>query len=302
MPSLLSRSGNEFIAKQGTAVMKKNPASVPEPRKNSTAKVRRTSKTDVETAPASTRRKPLLDAAVDSVKKMLKSKSGSKKSAAKEPQVEVEAPTVVRRSYTRPKKAEILDVPPILLEGDAPADAPSAGPAKNIPSAPRRPRRIFPAANCPKATAPKNYFLTARDPHWLYAHWDLTRAQQDALNAESTDGHLILRIFAGKIEGHPAYEIHVHPESRHWFAHVERAGNSYAAELGYYSALGKWMRVAFPAARSRRPTRRPRKMPRNSRPSRLNFRSPPHADHRGRRARQRPAGASHRGIAPRRSS
>ena len=39
-------------------------------------------------------------------------------------------------------------------------------------------------------------------------------------------------------------EIHVHPESRHWFTHVERAGNSYVAELGYYSALGKWMRVS----------------------------------------------------------
>jgi hypothetical protein len=120
----------------------------------------------------------------------------------------------------------------------------SAAPAKNFPSAPRRPCRVFPAANCRKAYGTKKLFLTARDPHWLYAHWDLTREQQNQFNSESADGHLILRIFAGKIEGHPAYEIHVHPDSRHWFAHVERAGNSYAAELGYYSSLGKWMRVA----------------------------------------------------------
>ena len=58
----------------------------------------------------------------------------------------------------------------------------------------------------------------------------------------------MLRVFSGKIEGHPIYEIHVHPESRHWFAHVERAGQSYAAELGYYSALGKWTRVAVSSA------------------------------------------------------
>jgi hypothetical protein len=64
------------------------------------------------------------------------------------------------------------------------------------------------------------------------------------VNAQSSDGHLVLRVYAQKIEGHPTYEIHVHPESRHWFAHVERAGSSYAAELGYYSALGKWMRIA----------------------------------------------------------
>ncbi len=87
-------------------------------------------------------------------------------------------------------------------------------------------------------------FLTARDPHWLYANWDLTPDQQREFNTASTDGHLILRVYAGKIEGHPAYEIHVHPESRHWFAHVERAGHSYSAELGYYSAVGKWTRVA----------------------------------------------------------
>jgi len=68
------------------------------------------------------------------------------------------------------------------------------------------------------------------------------------LNARSADGHLILRIYAGKVEGHPICEIHVHPESRHWFAHVERAGNSYAAELGYYSPLGRWARIAASSA------------------------------------------------------
>ena len=72
----------------------------------------------------------------------------------------------------------------------------------------------------------------------------MTREQQLKLNAQSTDGHLVLRIYAHKIEGHPTYEIHVHPESRHWFTHVERAGNSYVAELGYYSALGRWTRIS----------------------------------------------------------
>jgi hypothetical protein len=57
-----------------------------------------------------------------------------------------------------------------------------------------------------------------------------------------------LRVYADRLEGHPLYEIHVHPESRHWFVHVERAGNSYAAELGYYSSLGRWTRVAVSSA------------------------------------------------------
>jgi hypothetical protein len=103
-------------------------------------------------------------------------------------------------------------------------------------------------AELPEAYGTRQLFLTARDPHWLYAHWDLTRDQQARCNSRSGDGHLVLRVYPHKLEGHPINEIHVHPESRHWFAHVERAGDSYTAELGYYSALGKWVRIATSAA------------------------------------------------------
>jgi hypothetical protein len=155
--------------------------------------------------------------------------------------VKVDATTVVRRSYSQKKKPV---VPPILLEGDEPSTPAASGPGAKFALGAAPPAQAFSGGELPASYGTRKLFLTARDPHWLYANWDLTPAQQRELNAASTDGHLILRIYGGKIEGHPAYEIHVHPESRHWFAHVERAGNSYAAELGYYSALGKWMRVA----------------------------------------------------------
>jgi hypothetical protein len=135
-------------------------------------------------------------------------------------------------------------VPPILLESDHPASPAAGGLGEKFSLGATPPAQSFSGGELPESYGTRKLFLAARDPHWLYAHWDLTREQQGKFNTESTDGHLILRIFAGKIEGHPASEIHVHPDSRHWFAHVERAGNSYAAELGYYSALGKWTRVA----------------------------------------------------------
>ncbi len=186
--------------------------------------------------------KPLIDSAIDAAKRMLKPKQAPK---GGEPQIEVNATTVVRRTYTKKKKTETeTDVPPILLEGDAPAPVPVSGPGEKFSLGARPPAQSFSGGELPESYGTRKLFLTARDPHWLYAHWDLTRPQQLELNGASTDGHLVLRIYAGKIEGHPAYEIHVHPESRHWFAHVERAGISYAAELGYYSALGKWTRVA----------------------------------------------------------
>jgi uncharacterized protein len=170
-----------------------------------------------------------------------KTKSAAAKKSA-ETKTEVTAETLVRRTYTRKKKTE---VPPILLEGDSPTTSPISGPGQKYSLGATPPSQSFGVeAELPESYGTKKLFLTARDPHWLYAHWDLTHAQQVKMNALSTDGHLVLRIYPHKIEGHPLYEIHVHPESRHWFAHVERAGNSYVAELGYYSALGRWTRIS----------------------------------------------------------
>ena len=169
---------------------------------------------------------------------------GAKPNDGEEPSQENakrDALTVVGRPASQKKKA---GVPPILLEGDEPSAPAVSGPGVKFSLGATPPAQSFSGGELPESYGTRKLFLTARDPHWLYATWDLTSGQQKELNAASTDGHLILRVYSGKIEGHPTYEIHVHPESRHWFAHVERAGNSYAAELGYYSALGKWMRVA----------------------------------------------------------
>ncbi len=147
----------------------------------------------------------------------------------------------------RRKKTEI---PAILLEGDKSPFTTVGGPGQKYTVGPEPASRQFETAEAelPEAYGTQQLFLTARDPHWLYAHWDLTHDQQARCNALSADGHLVLRIYSHKLEGHPIGEIHVHPESRHWFAHVERAGDSYAAELGYYSTLGKWTRIATSGA------------------------------------------------------
>jgi hypothetical protein len=143
-----------------------------------------------------------------------------------------------------------LEVPSILLEDDNPPTPSVAGPGEKFSLGPSPVTQKFDdkEGELPEAYGTRKLFLTARDPHWLYAHWDLTREQQSKLNLESGDGCLVLRLYANALEGHPAHEIHVHPDSRHWFAHVDRAGDSYVAELGYYSPVGRWMRVAVSAA------------------------------------------------------
>ncbi len=141
-------------------------------------------------------------------------------------------------------------IPSILLEGDESYPPPTAGPGQKFelgPTSPAaRPRRE--GAALPAAYGTGKLLLAARDPHWLYVHWDLTPEQQRCYNALSADHHLVVRLFAGAVKDRPALEVHVHPESRHWFIHVERAGTRYVAELGYYRTERQWVRVATSAA------------------------------------------------------
>jgi uncharacterized protein len=137
---------------------------------------------------------------------------------------------VVRRKTSAPK------FPPILLEGDHPAVPPASVQAEKFALGPTAPDQHFAAqaAELPQAYGTKRLFLTARDPHWLYAHWDFTHVQQTRFNKLSADKHLVLRVHSDAVKGAPVSEIHVHPESHHWFVHVERPDTHYVAEIGYY--------------------------------------------------------------------
>jgi hypothetical protein len=128
-----------------------------------------------------------------------------------------------------------------------------SGPGEKFALGPTPPAQEFSAedSELPSSYGTKRLFLTARDPHWLYAQWDLTPTQQASYNKLSADKHLVLRIHANAPQGDLVSEIHVHPESHHWFAHVERAGSKYVAELGYYRKYRNsrsWIRVAISGA------------------------------------------------------
>jgi len=222
----------ELMPGYGVVVMKEKIILASDQKKATGAtRQRRAGKSPEEPAIAATspvvkpKRKTLLSRVVKTAKKILKP----------------------RRPPARPKT---IEVPPILLEGDQPAPLSVSGPGEKFSLGPTPPAAHFETAETelPEAYGTRKLSLTARDPHWLYAHWDLTREQQAKLNGKSADGHLVLRVYADRLEGHPLHEIHVHPESRHWFLHVERAGNSYAAELGYYSPVGRWTRIASSSA------------------------------------------------------
>ena len=141
----------------------------------------------------------------------------------------------------RPK----LKIPPILLEGDrAPAPA-ASGPGQRYALGPTAPDKHFEMpAELPEAYGTKKLLLTARDPHWLYAHWDLTAEQQRKYNSASAHGHLAVRVHKDSLDGEVVTQVEVHPESRHWFIHVGSGGTKYMAGFGYNNRNGKWKQIS----------------------------------------------------------
>lgn len=168
------------------------------------------------------------------------------------PSEQAEVPLSLDAEQPREKAAQAepgFRVPQILLEGDEPTPPSLTGPGQKYalgPTAPAgQPGRE--AAGLPDAYGTGKLLLAARDPHWLYAHWDLTPQQQRHYNALSADHHLVVRVYPGTVEARPVTEVHVHPESRHWFIHVDRADTRYVAELGYYRPKREWVMVATSA-------------------------------------------------------
>jgi uncharacterized protein len=153
------------------------------------------------------------------------------------------------KAGARAVPAAAADLPSILFQGDTPAPPGVSGPGQRYVLGPTAP--VPPAdfgddvGELPEAYGTKKLLLVARDPHWLYAHWDLTNQQLREYNSLAADRHLVLRVYEGSLGGTFAAEVHVHPESRNWFIHVGRGGTRYVAELGYYQASTRaWARIS----------------------------------------------------------
>ncbi len=142
-----------------------------------------------------------------------------------------------------------LSIPPILLEGDLPPTPKAAGPGARYAlavqpmAAPKSAPTAEQRTELPEGYGTRRLFLTARDPRWLYASWDLMPEQQREFNRQSRDGHLVLRVYA-EAEAKPVVpDVHVNPESRNFFVNVPRPETRYWAELGFYSRAGAWEQI-----------------------------------------------------------
>jgi hypothetical protein len=91
----------------------------------------------------------------------------------------------------------------------------------------------------PDAYGTGRVFLTARDPHWLYAYWDLNWQQIADYRGQSSDGRVLLRLFE-KNHTAPAQELSLQNDSRNWYIPVNKAATTYTAELGFWRHDGQF--------------------------------------------------------------
>ena len=210
------------------------PAVVAAPATEPAAKPKRTAKTATEAQPQSVPKPALATKA---------------KRPARVPATAMKSRRPVAPRKTRHAK---LEIPPMLLSGDAAAQAGVSGPGQRYALGPTTPPAhagpVEERGELPESYGTTKLWLTARDPQWLYAHWDLTAAQQREYNAESDDSHLIVRVFEKEILGEPLVTQHVHPESRNWFIHAGRGGTKFVAQLGYFDRKERWQTIAVSAA------------------------------------------------------
>ncbi|HYE31266.1 MAG TPA: DUF4912 domain-containing protein [Methylomirabilota bacterium] len=166
----------------------------------------------------------------------------SAQAAAPTPPLEGAKPAKQPRA-AKPKTLPKSELPPILLEGDVTNVSRPSGPGTRYALGVTRPLEDL--GELPEGYGTKRISLTARDPHWLYASWDLTSEQLRALNAQSSEGHLVVRVFRNRVGTKPVAEVQVHPESRNWFIYVGQSETKFLAELGFYSkGEGEWTTVA----------------------------------------------------------
>jgi len=165
----------------------------------------------------------------------------------------IKAPTATKAATPAGSNAKApLPVPSILLEGDTTITPAVSGPGQRYALGPApKPGTFEPGGEpgeLPEAYGTKRLHLTARDPYWVYAHWDLTREQLKHYDSLAANRHLVLRVYKNAVGGKPANEIHVHPESRNWFINVDQAGTKYLVELGYYGREdGAWVSISISA-------------------------------------------------------
>ena len=100
-----------------------------------------------------------------------------------------------------------VKIPSLLFEPDTTSLPAGAGQDRRFVLAPppAEPATATAGPPLPGSYGTGKVLLKARDPHWLYIHWELTEAQKQKLNAAS-EPELVVRVHRDRVADVPVAE------------------------------------------------------------------------------------------------
>ncbi|MDZ4743852.1 MAG: DUF4912 domain-containing protein [Verrucomicrobiota bacterium] len=84
----------------------------------------------------------------------------------------------------------------------------------------------------PEAYGTKKLFISARDPYWLFAYWDLSWQQFHEYAAKAHDSKIFLKIF--EENGNEVLQSQISDHVRNYYYHAQKPNLTFFAELGFY--------------------------------------------------------------------
>lgn len=112
---------------------------------------------------------------------------------------------------------------------------------------PETPPSSTPIPDLPESYGTERIHLIARDPHWLFVHWDFAPGQIRHYSQLAADGQVHLRIHQPSATRNPIQEMVLPVDTRNWFLHVPHGGCSYYADIGYRTTDGDWKTISTSA-------------------------------------------------------
>jgi hypothetical protein len=138
---------------------------------------------------------------------------------------------------TAPKKPLSFS-PPINAESSPSSPAPKV-PSSDLPPVAAKTAEL-PAYEfigyLPESYGTKKLFLIARDPHILFAYWDLNQVQYQEAARAAHDGKVFLEVYVpgeGRVQ-----QIHIWDSHKNWYIQVNRPDTQFVAQIGYYRGDG----------------------------------------------------------------
>ena len=150
-----------------------------------------------------------------------------------------------RRPSPIAERAVIHEPAPAVEQINAPSEELSAHKFDVTPAQPA-PRQVFieeHLGELPEAYGSGRLFLTPRDPHWLYAYWDLSWQQMADYRGQASDGRLLLRVYE-KHHRDPIQTLVLGHDTRNWYIPVNKAATTYSAELGFWRHDGSFHAIS----------------------------------------------------------